>query len=68
MEADIQILQGGSVRIHTNLILDYLNINSLLNRVADLRVIMKDLSLHYFILNETKLEGSFPTTQFYLKE
>ena len=44
--------------------LGYLNINSLRNKITDLRVIMKTLSLDYLILSETKIDESFPTSQF----
>ena len=46
--------------------IDYLNINSLQNKLTDLKVILKYLSLDYFILSETKLDESFPNAQFNL--
>ena len=67
MEADLQILQDDRVKLHNNPLLGYLNINSLRNKVTDLRIIFKDLSLDYFVLSETKLDESFPTTQFTLE-
>ena len=44
----------------------YLNINNLRNKLTDLKVILKYLSLDYFILSETKLDESFPKAQFTL--
>ena len=37
------------------------------NKITNLRIIFKDLSLDYFVLSETKLDGSFPTGQFTLE-
>ena len=64
MEADLQILQDDRVKYHNNPLLGYLKINSLRNKVTDLRIIFKDLSLDYFVLSEAKLDESFPTVQF----
>ena len=67
MEADLQILQDDRVEFYSNLLLEYLNVNSLPNKVTDLKIIFKDLSLDYFVLSETKLDDSFRTTQFTLE-
>ena len=67
MEAGLQTLQDDRVKFHNNPLLGYLNINSLRNKVTDLRIIFKDLSLDYFILSETKLDESFLTAQFTLE-
>ena len=64
MEADLQILQDDRIKYHNNPLLGYLKINSLRNKVTDLRIIFKDLSLDYFVLSEAKLDESFPTAQF----
>ena len=45
----------------------YLNINSLRNKIVDLREIILELSLDYLVLSETKIGESFPTAQFYIK-
>ena len=42
----------------------YLNINSLRNKVIDLRIIVKDLGLNCFVVSKTKLDESFPLQQF----
>ena len=44
----------------------YLNINSLRNKLTDLRVILKFLFLDSLVLSETKLAESFPNAQFTL--
>ena len=56
LAADLQVL-------HKNPIIVYSNINSLRNKSTDLRVIQKFLSLHYFVLSETKLDEGFPKAQ-----
>ena len=40
-----------------------LNINSLRNKIHDLRLMIHDAPLDYFIINETKLDNSFPNAQ-----
>lgn len=47
-----------------NPLLGYLNINSLRNKIVDVREIMSKFSPDYFVLAETKLDESFPTAQF----
>ena len=41
----------------------YLNINSLRNKIIDLREIISYLQLDYFVLSETKINDSFPSAQ-----
>ena len=67
MEEDLQILHEDRINFHSNPFLGYLNINSLQNKVTDLRIIFTDLSLDYFVLSETKLDENFPTAQFTLE-
>ena len=38
--------------------------NSIRNKISDLRVLLHDLQLEYFVISETKLDDSFPSTQF----
>ena len=47
-----------------NPLIGYLNINSLRNKIVDLREICSSFSPDYFVLGETKLDQSFPSTQF----
>ena len=46
----------------------YLNINSLRNKIIDLREVLKHISLDYFVLSETKLDNSFPCAQFQISD
>ena len=46
-----------------NLLCGYLNINSLRNKIHDLRLIIHDAPLDYFVINKTKLDNSFPNAQ-----
>ena len=46
-----------------NLPIGYLNINSLRNKITDLREIISYLQLDYFVLSETKINDSFPSAQ-----
>ena len=62
---DLQVLHHERLK-HKNPMIGYLNINSLRNKLKDLKVILKYLSLDYFILSETKLDESFPNAQFTL--
>ena len=67
MEAGLQILQDGRIKFHNNPLLGYLNINSLRNKVTDLRIIFEDFTLDYFVLSEAELDESFPIAQFTLE-
>ena len=49
-----------------NLLIAYLNIRSLRNKVIDSGEILKDLSLDYLVFSETKFDESFPNVQFKL--
>ena len=55
----LQQLQEHRLTHHENPLIDYLNINSLRNKTTDFRVIIKSLSLDYFILSKTKIGESF---------
>ena len=48
----------------TNPLIGYLNINSLRNKIIDVREVIGKLSLDYFVISETKLDESFPSAQF----
>ena len=41
----------------------YLNINSIRNKIHDLRLIIHDVPIDYFVISETKLDNSFPNAQ-----
>ena len=50
-----------------NLLIGYLNLNSLRNKIVDDREVFEKLQLDYFVLSETKLGDSFPSAQFYIE-
>ena len=47
-----------------NTLIGYFNINSIRNKISDIRVIFGKLQLDYFVLSETKIDESFPSAQF----
>ena len=63
-ETGLQQLQEDRLKHHKNPLIGHLDINSLRNKITDLRVIMKTLSLDYLILSEIKVNESFRTSQF----
>ena len=60
---DPQILSKNRLKYPTNPLIGYLNINSLRNKIIDVREVIGKLSLDYFIISETKLNKSFPSAQ-----
>ena len=63
MAPDLQILHDFRLKYPQNLLIAYLNINSLRNKIIDLREIISYLQLDYFVLSETKINDSFPSAQ-----
>ena len=63
-ETGLQQLQEDRLKHRKNPLIGYLNINSLRNKINDLRLIMKTLSLDYLILSKNEIDESFPTSQF----
>ena len=47
-----------------NPIVGYLNINSLRNKIDDLREVCKKVQIDILCIDETKLDNSFPDCQF----
>ena len=60
----VQMLRIERLKLNENPLLGYLNINSLRNKIIDLREIIHYLNLDYFVLSETKIDSSFPSAQF----
>ena len=60
------MLQNDRFKCLHNPFIVYLNINSLRNKLIDLGEILKDLPLDYLVISETKLDESFPNSQFKL--
>ena len=61
---DLQILSKNRVKYPTNPLIAYLNINSLRNKIIDVREVIGKMSLDYLVISETKLDESFPSAQF----
>ena len=64
--ADLEMLQNDILKFLYNPLIAYLNINCFRNNVIDLGEILKDLPLEYLVISETKLDESFPDSQFKL--
>ena len=62
-KSDLKMLHDLRFECPKNLLCGYLNINSLRNKIHDLRLIIHDVPLDYFVISETKLENSFPNEQ-----
>ena len=61
--ADLEMLQNNGLKFLDNSLIAYLKINSLRYKIFHLREILKDLSLDYWVIIETKLNESFPNAQ-----
>ena len=64
--SDLQILRKLRLKYPRNPLIGYININSLWNKIIDVREIIVRLQLDYFVISETKLDSSFPSTQFHI--
>ena len=58
------MLRNERLKFYKNPLVGYLNINSLRNKIIDLREITQYLNLDYFVLSEPKIDISFPSAQF----
>ena len=66
-ETGLRQLQEDNLKHHKNPLINYLKINSLRNKITEIKFIMKALSLDYLILSETKIAESFQTANLMLK-
>ena len=64
MDLDIDNLIHLRVNNPFNPIVGYLNINSLRNKIDNLREVCKTVQIDILCINETKLDDSFPDSQF----
>ena len=62
-KSNLQMLHDLRFEYPKNLLCGYLNINSLRNKVHDLRLIIHDVPLDYFVISENKRYNSFPNAQ-----
>ena len=61
-KSDLQTLHGLRFEYPKKMLCGFLNINSLRNKIHDLRLIIHNVPLYYFGISETKLFNSFPNT------
>ena len=70
-EAKIKLDIDGLIKVRNsypnNPIMGYLNINTLRNKITSLREIIAKAPLDVFCVDETKLDDSFPNSQFILE-
>ena len=64
LQDNSQILKDGILSSPKNPVIADLNLNSVKNKINDLRILIQNIPLDYFVLSETKLDKSFPTAQF----
>ena len=64
--SELQILLKDRERHCKNPLIGYLKINTLRNKIIDMRIILQGLQLNCFVLSEIKLDKRFPTRQFRL--
>ena len=64
MDLDIDGLIHLSVNNRFNHVVGYLKINSLINKIDDLREICKKVQINIICVDETKLDDSLPDSQF----
>ena len=62
-KSDLQMLHNVRFEYPKNLLCGYMNINSLGNKIHDLRLIIHDVPIDCFIISKTKLDNSFPNAQ-----
>ena len=62
-KSDLQMLHDLRFEYPKNFLGQYLNMNRLRNKIDNLRLMIHDVPIDYFIISETKLENSFPNAQ-----
>ena len=61
LQDDLQILKDAISNSSKNHSIAYLNLDSPGNKITELRILLQDIPLDYFVLSDTKLDNSFPT-------
>ena len=64
--SDLQILSKLRLKYPRNPLIGYLSINSLRNKIIDVREMIGRPQLDYFVISETELDTSFPSAQFHI--
>ena len=67
VSSGFEAIRENRLKYVNNLLIGYLNINNLRNKVVDLREIILELSLDYLAISETKIDQIFPAAHFYIK-
>ena len=60
---DLQMFKEDRLNYPRNPLIGYLKINSIRNKILDIREVFGKLQLDYFVLSETKIDESFPSAQ-----
>ena len=55
LQDDLQILKDAILSSPKNPDIVYLSLNSLTNKINDVRILIQDISLDYFVLSETNV-------------
>ena len=58
LQDNLQILKDTILNYPKNLIIAYLNLNSIRNKINDLRILIQYIPLDYFVLSKIKLDKS----------
>ena len=66
IQDNLQILKDAILNSPENPTIACLNLNSLRNKITDLRILVQDIPLDYFVLSKAKPGKSFPTVQFHI--
>ena len=65
---DLQMFKEDRLNYPRNPLIGYLNINSIRNKISDIREVFGKLQLDYFVLSGTKIDESFPSAQFNIND
>ena len=66
LQDDLQILKDAILSSPKHPVIAHLNFNSLKNKINDLRILIQNIPLDYFVLSGTKLDKSFPIAQLHI--
>ena len=66
--SDLQILRKLRLKYPRNPPIGYLNINSLRNKIIDVREMIGRLQLDCFVIGETNLDSRFRSAQFHIED
>ena len=64
LQHDLEMLRNERLKFNKSHLVGFPNINSLRNKIIDLKEIIQYLNLDDFVLSETKIDSRFPSAQF----